>query len=76
MKKFAICSVVLLTLLSLADPSYAYLDPGSGSMIWQFILVGLASAAVFFKFFWHKLTEIFGSAAKKKSNSEQSDTER
>jgi len=76
MKKFAICSVVSLILLSLADPSYAYLDPGSGSMIWQSILAGLAGAAIFFKFFWHKLTTIFGSADKKKRNSEQSDIEK
>jgi len=76
MKKFTICSIVSLTVLSIANPSYAYLDPGSGSMIWQMILAGLAGAAVFFKFFWHKVVEIFGSADKKKSNSEQSDTER
>jgi len=31
-------------------------------MIRQFILAGLVGAAVFFKFFYHKLIEIFGSA--------------
>ena len=75
MKKFALCSVVSFTLLSQADPSYAYLDPVSGSMILQMILAGLAGAAVFIKFFWHKLAAIFGSADKKKSNAEQPDTE-
>jgi hypothetical protein len=33
----------------------AYLDPGSGSMILQVILGGLAAAAVFLKMFWHRL---------------------
>jgi len=75
MKKVTICSVVALALLSLANRSYAYLDPGSGSMIWQSILAGLAGAAIFFKFFWHKLITIFGSADKKKRNAEQSDSE-
>jgi hypothetical protein len=33
----------------------AYIDPGSGSMILQMILGGLAAAAVFAKLFWHRL---------------------
>jgi hypothetical protein len=33
----------------------AYIDPGSGSMILQMILGGLAAAAVFLKLFWHRL---------------------
>ncbi len=33
----------------------AYIDPGSGSMILQMILGGLAAAAVFLKVFWHRL---------------------
>ena len=32
-----------------------YIDPGSGSMILQMILGGLAAAAVFLKLFWHRL---------------------
>ena len=33
----------------------AYIDPGSGSMILQLILGGLAAAAVFLKMFWHRV---------------------
>ena len=33
----------------------AYIDPGSGSMILQMILGGLAAAAVFAKLFWHRM---------------------
>jgi hypothetical protein len=33
----------------------AYLDPGSGSMILQMILGGVAAAAVFARLFWHRL---------------------
>ncbi len=32
-----------------------YIDPGSGSLILQMILGGLAAAAVFLKMFWHRL---------------------
>ena len=33
----------------------AYIDPGSGSMILQLLLGGLAAAAVFLRMFWHRL---------------------
>ena len=32
-----------------------YIDPGSGSMILQLLLGGLAAAAVFLRLFWHRL---------------------
>jgi len=32
-----------------------YLDPGTGSMILQVILGGLAAAAIFLKMFWHRM---------------------
>jgi hypothetical protein len=32
-----------------------YLDPGTGSMILQAILGGLAAAAVFLGMFWHRV---------------------
>jgi hypothetical protein len=35
--------------------TFGYIDPGSGSMILQMILGGLAAAAVFLKLFWHRL---------------------
>jgi hypothetical protein len=35
--------------------NFAYIDPGSGSMILQMILGGLAAAAVFLKMFWHRV---------------------
>ncbi len=37
---------------------FAYLDPGTGSMIVQVALGGLAAVAVFFKMFWHRLREL------------------
>ena len=39
----------------MSQPDFAYIDPGSGSMILQLILGGLAAAAVFLKMFWHRL---------------------
>lgn len=37
---------------------FAYLDPGTGSMIVQVALGGLAAVAVFFKMFWHRFREL------------------
>jgi hypothetical protein len=37
----------------------AYLDPGSGSVILQALLGGLAAVAVTFKLWWKRLTGIF-----------------
>ena len=40
--------------------AYAYLDPGTGSMILQGIIGGLAAVAVVAKIYWHRLLGFFG----------------
>jgi hypothetical protein len=62
-------------LLIWGNSAHAYLDPGSTSMIWQMLLVALASVVVFFKFFWHKLSSLFGQSNKKRDNSKPSESE-
>jgi hypothetical protein len=62
-------------LLIWGNTAHAYLDPGSTSMIWQMLLVALASVVVFFKFFWHKLSAFFGSMSKQKDDSKPSESE-
>ena len=41
-------------------PAYAYVDPGSGGMIVQLLLGGVAGVAVLLKLFWHRLMEMVG----------------
>jgi hypothetical protein len=43
-----------------STPAYAYLDPGTGSMILQVLLGGLAGVAVAGKFYWHRLRSLLG----------------
>ena len=43
----------------------AYLDPGTGSMLLQVILGGVAAVGVAIKLYWHKLRVAFGMAKKK-----------
>jgi hypothetical protein len=37
-----------------------YLDPGSGSMILQAVIGGVAAAGVMAKFYWRRLLGFFG----------------
>ena len=37
------------------DSAFAYLDPGTGSMLLQVILGGVAAVGVAIKLYWHKI---------------------
>lgn len=69
--------LLLLTALMIgatSTPAHAYLDPGTGSMILQVLLGGLAGIAVAGKFYWHRLRSLLGMApatAKKKSSDDE-----
>jgi hypothetical protein len=51
--------VLLFTLLAAPSTSYAYLDPGTGSMILQGIIAAIALSAVTIKMYWHKFVAFF-----------------
>ncbi len=55
MKSFVDLSIVLvaITLISIR-PAYAYLDPGTGSLIIQGIIGTIAAAGFFFRSYLHK----------------------
>lgn len=65
--------ILIVFFLSLTAPSaaHAYLDPGSGSMLLQLVLGGLAGLAVIAKLYWHRLLGLFGRHA----SQEESDSE-
>ena len=50
--------------LSGAEPAFAYLDPGTGSMLLQVILGGIAAVGVALKLFWHKIRVALGFSKK------------
>jgi len=56
---FLLSSFVFLFTASIATPAYAYLDPGTGSMILQGLIAGLAMISMTFKIWWYKLTSVF-----------------
>ncbi|WP_139247841.1 hypothetical protein [Hyphomicrobium sp. CS1GBMeth3] len=43
-----------------AGSAYAYLDPGTGSMILQVLLGGIAGLLLAGKLYWHKFLSRFG----------------
>jgi hypothetical protein len=47
--------LLAIVLLSAAQPLHAYLDPGTGSMLLQVILGGIAAIGVALKLFWHRI---------------------
>jgi hypothetical protein len=58
MLRFAL-SLVVLGLVRFSVRSVpAYLDPGSGAMILQILLGGVAGVAVLFRLFWHRITGV------------------
>ncbi len=48
--------VLLLIQLIMAPLTYAYLDPGTGSFAWQFLLASLIGSLFLLKTFWHRIT--------------------
>jgi len=49
-----------LTVGILTSPAHAYLDPGTGSIILQVLLGGVAGLALVGKLYWHKLLSLLG----------------
>jgi len=45
---------VALTLVLYSAPGYAYLDPGTGSIILQSVLAGFAVAIGVLRLYWHR----------------------
>ncbi len=53
-----------ILLLVATDSAFAYLDPGTGSMLLQVILGGVAAVAVAIKLFWYKIRVAIGLSRK------------
>lgn len=42
-----------------ASPAYAYLDPGTGSILLQGLIAGIAGVTVYFRSYWWRLMSFF-----------------
>ena len=52
-------TILLLAGLAIGN-AYAYLDPGTGSMLLQVVLGGVAALAVALKLFWYRILAFLG----------------
>jgi NADH:ubiquinone oxidoreductase subunit K len=50
---------VALAFLSTASPAYAYLDPGTGSMLVSAVIGVAAAVGLALKMFWYRLVGLF-----------------
>ena len=62
-RRFLILASIVCLAVSL--PAQAYLDPGSGSLILQLVLSGVAGLILLLKVYWHKLKSILGRSKEK-----------
>ena len=58
---------LIFGLISYTSPAYAYLDPGTGSMLVQGLIGGVAVVMSFLSIYWQKVKAFFGK--------EEADTE-
>jgi len=63
---FAIGAYFFALTLNLATPAYAYLDAGSGSMLLQLLVGGVAGVMMAVKLYWRSIIGLFS----RKSNSD------
>jgi hypothetical protein len=59
------------TLSAILKSGDAYLDPGSGSFIFQLILASLLGAAVVIRAYWKRISGFFKKIISKQSDDEQ-----
>ncbi len=55
----------VFVLASSAAPAFAYIDPGTGSMMLQLMLGGVAGALVVGKLYLHRAREFFRSVGRR-----------
>ena len=55
---------LLVLLLAMPASAFAYLDPGTGSMLLQVILGGFAAIGVALKLYWHRIKAALGFGKK------------
>jgi hypothetical protein len=64
-----IISLALLAMLS--TPAYAYLDPGTGSIIFQAVIASVVVGFASIRLWWDRLLNLFSSCKSDKETNQQ-----
>jgi hypothetical protein len=59
--------VTIVCALGFSAPAYAYLDPGTGSVMLQGVLAGVASVLTILKIYWQRFKKFFRNLFRKKN---------
>ena len=51
---------LIFSLIAYTSPAYAYLEPGTGSILLQGLIGGMATAIAFLSIYWQKVKAFFG----------------
>ena len=64
---------IILTMAGIMFPisAFAYLDPGTGSIILQGLIAALAATAVVMRTYWYKIKGFFGKSESKSLTEEE-----
>lgn len=70
----AIC--ITLIVFGFESSALAYLDPGTGSMVLQLLLGGIAGAVVILKLYWRRFVGLFRGNAREESERSPSEDQK
>ena len=65
MKSYTIILTILIVTSYFVSDAYAYLDPGTGSVVIQAIIGALVGIGITLKIYWYKLKEKITGISKK-----------
>jgi hypothetical protein len=68
MKNLFIYTMTAFIIFISTRPVYAYLDAGSGSMLLQLLLGGIAGLIVVLQLFWRRFLTLFGTRKQEKKS--------
>ena len=74
-KKLLMTVTPVLLAMTVSSPAYAYLDPGTGSIILQGVIAGIAMVTLTLKTYWYKLTSFFSKNRDEDEEPESGPTE-
>ncbi len=60
-----IAGAAFVAAMAVQGPAHAYIDPGTGSIILQLLLGGVAGIAFVMKLYWSRFTSLFRGNRKK-----------
>jgi len=66
---------VVAACLAFSSPAYAYLDPGTGSIILQSILAGIAVAMGMLRLYWHRFKSFVANLTGKTRNQQSEESQ-